>query len=359
VIAAVTALALQPFRYARTLEAPRAAVVEVAPDGRLYAHAARNFADVRIVDADGSQVPWREAPQPAAIVQRPLPVLDRGRRGAFAVARVHTPVAVDRVTLVVPDRRFVGTVFAYGSTDGRVWTKVASSQIYSVVGAGAVASRSTTVLLPANDFRYLELRATHVSRIDGVFVGTSSRMQLVRIPASARVTSAAVVVDLGHANTPVDELRITSTTPRYDRPFTLAAHGVTLTGRLRGPTIIGVHAQTRYLRLTVANGDDPPLRDVRVTAYARPRPLLVEGGHPGPLTMYYGGRVAAPNYDFARLPVLGTPAPATLGPERPNPQFRIVDTRSLFARHHALVTAALAAAAGLLVATGALALRRA
>jgi hypothetical protein len=362
VIAAVAALALQPFRYERTIDAPRAAVVEVDPDGPLYAHAARDFADVRIVDADGNQVPWREAPQPAAAIMRPLPVLDRGRRGTLAVARVRTPVPVDRVRLVVPDSRFVGTAFAYGSTNGRAWTKVASSQIYSV--GGAVAARSTTVLLPPNDFRYLELRATHVSRIDGVVVGASPHPDLVRVPASVRVAGAAVVVDLGHANTPVDELRITSTTPRYDRPFAVSARGsVVVTGRLLrvgGPstTVVGVGVRTRFLRLTVDNGDDPPLRGLRVTAYARPRPLLVEGGHRGPLTLYYGGRVAAPVYDFARLPVQGTPARATLGPERANPEFRIVDRRSFFARHHALVTAALGAAAGLLVAAGALALRR-
>ena len=361
-IAAVAALALQPFRYERTIDAPRAAIVEVEPDGRLYAHAALDFADVRIVDADGNQVPWREAPQPAAIVQRPLPVLDRGRRGALAIARVRTPTPVDRVTLVVPDRRFVGTVFAFGSTDGRTWTEVASSQIYSV--GGAVASRSTTVLLPANDFRYLELRATHVWRIDGVVVSSSPSPQLVRVPADVRMAGGTVVVDLGHANTPVDELRLTSTTPRYDRPFVVSAHGgVVVTGRLLrvgGPstTVVVIGVRTRYLRLTVDNGDDPPLRGLHVTAYARPRPLLVEGGHPRPLTMYYGGRVPAPDYDFARLPVRGTPVPAALGPERSNPEFRLVDTRSFFARHGALVTAALAAAAGLLVAAGALALRR-
>ena len=361
-IAAVAALALQPFRYERTIDAPRAAVVEVEPDGRLYAHAAPDFADVRIVDGDGDQVPWREAPQPAAIAQRPLLVLDRGRRGAFAVARVRTPAPVDRVTLVVPDRRFVGTVFAYGSTDGSVWTKVASSQIYSV--GGAVVSRSTTVLLPANDFRYLELRATRVSRIDGVLVSTSSRTPLVRVPANVRVVRASVVVDVGHANTPVDELRITSTTQRYDRRFAVSAHGgVVVTGRLlrvgaSNTTVVGTGVRTRYLRLTVDNGDDPPLRGLRVAAYARPRPLLVEGGHPRPLTMYYGGRVTAPDYDFARLPVAGEPVPATLGAERSNPAFRVVDRRSFFARHRALVTAALAAAAGLLVSAGALALRR-
>lgn len=190
-------IALQPFHYERTIDAPRAAVVSVEPDGRLYAHAARDLSDVRIVDADGNQVPWREAPQPAAIVQRPLPVLDRGRRGAFAVARVRTTVPLDRLTLVVPDRRFVGTAVAYGSTDGRTWTRVASSQIYSV--GGAAFSRSTTVLLPPNDFRYVEVRATHVSRIEGVLVSASPRTRLVRIPASVRVTGASVAVDLGHA----------------------------------------------------------------------------------------------------------------------------------------------------------------
>jgi hypothetical protein len=360
-IAAAAALALQPFRYARTIDAPGAAVVRIEPDGRLYAHAARDFADVRIVDADGNQVPWREAPQPSPITMRPLPVLDRGRRGALAIARVRAPSPVDRVTLVVPNRRFVGTVFAYGSTDGRLWTKVAASQIYSL--GGAAPSRSTTVLLPRNDFRYLELRATHVARIDGVLVGTSEHTQLVRVPASMRVTGAATIVDLGHANTPVDELRISAATQRYDRPFVISAHGVVVSGRLlrvgaTDTTVVAVDARTRYLRLTVENGDDPPLRGLRVTAYARPRPLLVEGGHRAPLTMYYGGSVAAPVYDFARLPVPGTPVAATLGPERPNPEFRIVDRRSLFARHNGLVTAALAAAAGLLVAAGALALRR-
>lgn len=355
-IAAAAALALQPFRYERVVDAPRAAVVEVEPDDRLYAHAARDFADVRIVDADGNQVPWREAPQPAAVVRRPLPVLDRGRRGAVAVARVRTTVPVDRLTLVVPDRRFVGRAVAYGSTDGRTWTEVASSQVYSV--DGAAFSRSTTVLLPPNDFRYLEVRATHVSGIDGVLVSSSPPVRLFRIPASIRVDGSSVTVDLGHVNTPVDELRIASTTPRYDRRFTLTARGVTLTGEVRGPTAIPVHARTRFLRLTIDNGDDPPLRGLRVTAYARPRPLLIEGGHPSPLTMYYGARVAAPVYDFARLPLQSTPAPATLGPERSNPEFRIVDRRSFFARHHALVTAALAAAAGLLVAAGALAFRR-
>jgi hypothetical protein len=47
-----------------------------------------------------------------------------------------------------------------------------------------------------------------------------------------------------------------------------------------------------------------------------------------------------------------------LGPERANPEYHVVDTRSIFARHRSLVTLALAFAAALLVAAGGLALRR-
>jgi hypothetical protein len=120
--------------------------------------------------------------------------------------------------------------------------------------------------------------------------------------------------------------------------------------------------RARVLRVRIANGDDPPLHGIRVEPLARPRTLLLEGGHPGPFTLYYGGDVPAPIYEFARLPraalALGQARPGALGPERANPRYHVVDTRSFFARHRSLVTAALALAAAAVLAAGALALRR-
>jgi len=354
-------IAVQPFQYERPLHVAGSGVVQVMPDGALYAHTRPGFADVRIVDGSGNPVPWRLAPQPAAVREQRLAILDSGRRSGMAVARVRTPAPVDRVTLDIPDDRFVGVASAYGSTDDKTWTRVATTQIYSL--HGAVDARSTTVLLPANDFRYLELRATHVTRIDRVLVTAGVRAPLRRIPARVRL-GRTIVVDLGHANTPVDELRITSSTPRYKRAVEVVARDGVAGGelvRVGAPTttIVPMAVRTRYLRVTVANGDDPPLRNLRISAWARPRPLLVEGGHPQPLTVYYGAALAPPVYDFARLPAQRPFVQGTLGPEQPNPDFRKVDTRSVFARHRSLVTAALALAAAVLVAAGALAVRRA
>lgn len=355
---------VQAFHYERVVRAAGPAIVQVVPDGSMWAHARQGFVDLRVTDARGAQVPWRVAQlPPSADSQVTLDVVDSGRRGALAVARVRTPAPVNRIELVVPDKRFVGVATVYGSTDGRAWTQIGSTQIYSVGGAAPAAS--TAALLQPNDFRYLEIRATHVSRILRVVVHERrDRNGLERVPSRVRTHSGQIVVDVGHANVPVDELRISSTTSRYDRAYTVVSHGAAVgSGRLvriQGPglSIVPVDATGRYIRVTVANGDDPPLRGIRVTAYARPTRIEIEGGHPGPLTVYYGAHVGPPSYDFARLPPQGAVRRAALGPEQQNPQFHVVDRRSFFTKHRSLVTVVLALAAALLVAAGAFALRK-
>jgi hypothetical protein len=368
---AAASFPVQPYRYARPLQPAGPGPVELVPDGALYAHTRPGFADLRVVDAAGEQVPWRPEPEPQQASERTLPVLDRGRRGAFAVARVDlgpTDHAVDRVVLDVPDQRFVGSVTVLGSDDRTSWTTLGTTEIYAV--GGAAPARSTTAVLSSpSDFRYLELRATHVSRIDRVTVAaTPKRAALVRVPAAVQAGPSVVNVDLGHPHVPVDELQISAGTPRYNRAFTVESGGVVVAaGRLvrvggGKPTVVPLAVRTKRLRIVIENGDDPPLRGIRVSLSARPRTLLIEGGHPGPLALYYGGPARAPVYDYARLPrsalALARAKPGFLGAEVANPKFSLVDRRSFFARHRSLVTVALALAALAVIGAAGLALRR-
>jgi len=373
VIALVLALAIDvvQFRYDRPLVPQGPGPAELQPDGPMFAHARSDFSDVRIADAHGQPVAWRLLPPAPATAERSLLLLDSGHRGDAAVARVDLGPGqgiVDRVTLDIPDQRFHGSVTVFGSDDRNAWTRLSTTEIYSV--GGARPARSTTALLPATDFRYLELRATHVTRIAGASVArTPEGPKLRAIAARVTVNPKVVVIDLGQAGTPVDELRITATTPRYVRPFEVSVPGGRLVaaGELRRigasrPTVVPLSVRTRFLQIAIDNGDDPSLRGIRVEALARPRTLLVEGGHPLPLTIYYGGRVPPPRYDYARLPRpalgLDRARPAQLGAESLNPDFRLVDTRSIFARHRSLVTAALALAAAAVIGAAALTLRR-
>jgi Protein of unknown function (DUF3999) len=366
--AAVAPPPLERLRFARTVRPAGAGEVTLVPDGAMYGHARPDFADVRVVDARGDQVPWRPAPEPPVTSVRRLPVRNIGRAGGAAVALVDrgpTRTVLDRVSLEVPDSSFVGSVTALGSDDRRTWIRLSTTQIYSV--GGAQPARSTTALLPPTDFRYLQLRATHVTRIDGVVVAAVPRQPSpVPLRASVRSGASVVVVDLGH-RVPVDELRIAATARRYDRAFTVSANGaVVAAGRLvrtdsARETVVPLTVRARVLRIRIANGDDPPLPGISVEARARPRVLLLEAGHAGPYMLYYGGSVRPPVYEFALLPPSARadrPQRSALGAERPNPHYHVVDTRSIFARHRSLVTAALALAAAVMLAAGALALRR-
>jgi hypothetical protein len=371
VVAAVAtpALPVEHLRYERMVRPAGRGPVELVPDGSMYAHAREDFSDVRIADARGRAVPWRTPPRAPAALSRRLRVLNSGRRAGAAVALVdrgpETGI-VDRVTLDLPDGRFVGSVTAFGSDDRSSWTRLSTTEIYSV--GGATPARSTTALMPPTDFRYLELRATNVTRIDGVTVEAVPQQQpLVLLPARVRAGASVIVVDLGR-RVPVDELRISAAAPRYDRSFTVSAGpGLVAAGRLvrvgrARATVVPLAVRARVLRIRIVNGDDSPLTGIRVEALAHPRTLLLEGGHRGPFTLYYGGPVRAPVYEFARLPraalALDRTQRGALGPERVNPLYRVVDTRSFVARNRSLVTAALALAALAVLAAGGLALRR-
>jgi hypothetical protein len=363
------------FRWTRALTVrPGEGPIAFDADPPLFAHAGPGFAGLRVVDASGGQVPWRQLPAAPAPAPRQVPLLDRGRSGGAAVALLDLgvrPGVHDRIDLDLPGQGFVGTATVWGSDDRRTFTLLGSSRVFDLAGAEGRA-RSTAISFPPSDFRYLRLRATGVASIGGATVSGRSQSAVER-PVAARMHGS--ILDLGGANVPADTIAITATTSRYDRPVRIEARnpgGPWLTVargrvfRLYGTPSPPIELATgaRYLRVTVVNGDDPPLAGLRVRPLARPRTILVEGGHDGPLRLLYGGRPrAAPEYEFARLPrdTLGLDRlrRGTLGPAGLNADFEAArDTRSWVKRHPIVLAAALALAAAVVGLAGFLALRR-
>jgi len=308
-------------------------------------------------------------------------VMNAGRQHRQAVALLDLGPrrkVRDRVQLDVPDNAFVGRVTLSGSDDRKTFTLLSRSVIYDIENAASPA-RSTTVVFPPSDFRYLSVRASGVSRIDGATVSTGpSPARLIERHGTVRRTSAnptRLVLDLGYRNVPVDQLYVTAATPRYNRAATVEGsndgHNWTELARTRLFRLtrsvslpIDLAARDRYLRVTIFNGDDEPLSAVRLRALAQSRALLVEAGHRGSLRVFYGDPLARPpKYDFALLPRseldLAHARTGRLGLETLNAGFeRRPDTRSYTARHPELVSAALAVAAVAVALGGFLALRR-
>jgi hypothetical protein len=367
-------------RYERTLPNEVAGGrVAFEPDGLMLAHTRDGFADLRILDADGSQVPWRRVPR-GQLGRAPATVLNSGRRGDAAVALIDVGTSrrfYERVELEIAGGNFVGRATVLGA-DRRLgpYTRLSTTTVFDV--RGAEAARSTTVVFPPTDFRFLELRATGVARITGATVlGQYERSDLVRrrsgVVAGRRdARDTVLTLDFGVRGVPVTELDVSASDERYDRVVRVEAANrretwaPVGTGRIRrapgelSPRIELV-SEWRYLRVTIENGDDPPLSDVRVEAYGPSFALMVEPGHPTPLRLLYGSPdVPRPSYEFARLPAeppTEVLAPAQLPPERLNSAFELPG-ESFGVRHRWLVQAALGLAAVVVALAGFLALRR-
>ena len=371
------------FRYSRPLEATANRPVVFEPDARMYGHARVGFPDLRILDADGNQVPWRSAPTPAALSSRPVAVVARGRRDGTVTVVLDRGVVhpvIDRAALDIPDESFVGRVVVSGSTSGAEgsYARLSTTQIYAV--HGAVDARSTTAVFPATDYRYLLVRATGVSGITGARVAREpSQTPLEPVTSASRRSerglATVVRLDLGYPRVPVDAVRIESTTPSYVRAVRIEGSndGTSFStlgqGRVaRFPglalTHIGVDAQHRFLRVTIENGDDAPLDGLRVTAEARTRPLLLAEEYTPPYRLLYGAAsVSAPEYDFEQLPAaatgVGRAVVGTLGAEAVNDAYEApADTRTFLERNGWVTQALLVAGALVVAVAGLLALRR-
>jgi hypothetical protein len=371
------------FRYTRTLGAPSGEPVRFTPDAPLYGHARLDFTDLRILDANGEQVPWRPEPKPAAVPSQKVPLVARGRRNGVVTVVLDRGAAapvVDRIELEIPDRTFVGDVHVQGSQSGAEgsYARLSTTPIYAV--RGAVSARSTTAVFPATDYRFLLVQVTGVSDVIGANVARDpERQALERISAEVehrqeeRVT--VIELDLGFRGVPVDNIRIRSSTRRYVRPVTVEGSddGVSFFPLMQGeiarfPGVdlsqIPVSARRRVLRVTIQNGDDEPLAGLSVSAEAQPRRLLLAGGFSTPFKIFYGASgLDAPTYDFARLPAAATGFEQArlgiLGVERRNELFEPpADTRTFFERNDYVIEVLLVLVTLVVAAGGVLALRR-
>jgi hypothetical protein len=370
------ALDASSYRWERALETP-GGLTSFEPDGPMYEHARPGFGDLRVLDAQGRQVPWRQRSVRGDERLQAARILNAGTQDGAAVALLDfgpQRVVRERIQLDVPLEPFVGRAEVDGSDDRRTFTHLSSTAIYDV--RGATRAVSTAVVFPPSDFRYYRIRATGVTRIRGataeaVAAAGAPVTREAKIEVRQEDRRTVIDADVGYRGLPVHELRFSSSTPVFDRPVEVEgsmdgrAYFVAGGGRLyrfgeAGETTVPLNSRYRYLRIRIANGDDEPLRDLRVTLRAYRDYVLLAPAHAPPYRVLYGGPGPRPEYDFAQQPeVEGRPVAAKLGPERRNEAFEPpADTRSFAERHPALIQLALGLAAAALAAAGFFALRR-
>jgi hypothetical protein len=341
-----------------------------------------DFADLRVIDDRGAERPYALDPQAPQFDDRAVPLIDVGfvpRRGTQGVVDLGTSgELVDAVTLEVDAARrptYFERVAIDASDDRRTWRIVRADAIVYRVEQDA-GRGNTTLTFPPTRSRWVRVRVLDPSAafpLTGALAGSATPAQpsLVRVPVEPRENDDAATHEQTWTFAPAVPVRATEVTftdggARYERPVTVEASDDAKTWTALGDGTIAHYAEggsrtnvsliettARYVRVTVRNGNDAPLRALRPVLLVRPHALVFAGG--GQHRLLSGNPSAsAPTYDLAaRLShERWRAADAATGMTAPNAGYR--DPRPLGERFPWLLTGALLAAA---VALGVVALR--
>lgn len=367
-------------------EEPRFVSVLV-PDA-VTAAAARDWADLRVIDEAAREVPyvleardarerreWRAARllDPGVVPgQYSQAVLDLGSDPG-----VHNAVVLE---LGGTEDVQAGLQIAV-SDDGQSWQIAAESVPIFRLRETARGER-TDATYPASRSRYVRLRILESGRQVGI---TSARVAHEVVTPAERVSAAVALVPAPHdeqsaenvwisegegAEWRIAEVRFETSAPQLSRLVVLETADEhdrwrrVATGEIRrtpGATDRPLSLQFpeavgRRWRVTVRNGDDPPVPDLVPVLYATPRRVVFRQDPGRTYRLIYGhARPDPPRYDLARLTspdALIAAAPALLGAPIVNAGF--VDATPWTEQHPAVVWVAVAVAVLLL---GAMAVR--
>ncbi|OHB50637.1 MAG: hypothetical protein A2Y10_02115 [Planctomycetes bacterium GWF2_41_51] len=336
------------------------------------------MSDIRIIDANGLQVPY--------IIARPHDITSRSR---FSLAVINRSTNSQNASLITLD---FGSQLIKNSldviTDGisfRRAVKIEGSNdninFFTVVNEAFVFavddrkfSRFNEIDMPANDYRYLRITVypmpdeKNAPVINDVQTFISENKPAPRTIIAITGTNhiedqkeniSIYEYDLGFKNLPVSEIQLTFADQSFYRQVSIEGRNavkrrvkihsednrerfedvnetwnyitgsvvyryVSSDGKEHHNTTLPISSAYRYLRLTIRNYDDRPLKLLSAYAEMIPHRLIFsKAGSTSPLSLYVGSQSASkPQYDIVQklsnpLEVSTTPAIAEMITDNP------------------------------------------
>lgn len=300
-------------------------------DEEVWEHARPDLADIRLYDGM-TQVPYvlQEQRRKSTSVERPAKVLNLGRVGDHTEfdLEITGVQQYDRIRLQMDAKDFVATALLFGrnTLEQRTTTQLGPSTLYDF--SREKLGSNFVLQLPPSSFAYLHVQLTPGIRPDQVKGGSVFDVQ----------EKQARWIGVGNCTTPEQDGRNTTTfchvpvsVPLERIQFSIPAEqvnfrrNVTVTagenqlanGEISRVRITRAGTQVsseqmsvdlpgfsdkRDIKVTIANGDDPPLPLSSVQPLALERRIYFDPGGRSVLKMYYGDpQLQAPVYDYAKF----------------------------------------------------------
>ncbi|MBI4337859.1 MAG: DUF3999 family protein [Chloroflexi bacterium] len=342
-------------------------LVEVVPDQDVFAHAASALVDLRVVEEESQrEVPYELLVERGDSRRAAMPVAVRdlthipGEETSFVVEVAGQGVPHNEIEVATPSRSFQRRTVVESGADGRTWSLLQQGyQIFDLtIQERNFTTRDTRIRYPESTARYLRIHILDNGEepldIRGatLFQVQEIAPQEVAYPAALvgreeqpQQRQSRLLVDLGGQGLPHSRIVLATPQVNFYRQVDLEGSNDQKTwSRLGGPAAVYSfdtskyvgkrlsfsypEATYRYLRLTIANEDNPPLPVEGVEVFGFLRKLIFSASPGSGYRLYYGNAGArAPSYEFERVfPYLvteGLPR-AQLGAQTSNPSFEQV-----------------------------------
>jgi hypothetical protein len=362
-LASSSAIALEPGKFVRSrtiggVTAPGLYRVEIDP--ALYGATAASLGDLRIAGPGSEEIPYfiRAITAPQRLVSHQATVVDAVTLPDGSTRAVldlgETGLKHSEVDLQIEGSDFLRRTRIESSPDEIAYAKLAEGALVYRVNSGGSFGLGTTLHYPVSDARYLRvtllagaderplpITAAHLAYTTAE---TAPPMRTLdeHVVAQERkpgVPESRFVIDLGQEGIPIESVRLEISTALFERHATVkSSHdqkeweplGADLLYRAPGAEGTSLHfypCTSRYLRIEISDGDNPPLQIVGGHASYRPQELVFSAASAGPHTLFVGApNIGTPTYDLAAIVARSAGslaiAQATLGELGKNPAYQ-------------------------------------
>ena len=362
---------------------PEKGLVEFALTPEIFDLARTDFSDLRVFSENGEAAPYVLRASKEHIhtsVDLPVKLYNRtyvpGKQTSVT-ADFGSKALKNRIEVVTPGTNFRRSVVVEGCDDGVTWQKLREGAFLFRVSAGPAGAEydKKAIELTENDLRYLRITVFNAP-------DDPKHLQIASVTASRRVETppetkalpivgsevtqkekeqaTEIVLDFGHQNLPLHEVTLSFTDKNFFRYVRVDARNrterVVMTPVEDGPprpktveepwqhvarsaiyryssgsgvedslTLNLQGTRTRYIRIRIADADDPPLKFQTATANRLVHHLAFKPKANDACFLYLGNTEAVlPRYDLPHyaeaLRKQGVVA-AALGPVDPNPLY--------------------------------------
>lgn len=349
------------WRWKTTVTAPASSpgLVALRLDGAIYDRLLAAPDDLRLVNRSGDLVPHviqcGRTGTTSVAVARPVDIINRTyapKQFSRVVLDFGATVVKNKIKVDLAGENYRRRVTIEGSDDAMTWELVAGNLFLFDMRASGESYRLDTLSFPDNRFRYLRVTVENMhddpERVEiagamAFYEEPAGDPQLTRVDVVKRTTdqdtrtkSTVITLDLGFRHLPLQSIALAVDNPLFQRayaiegrntvkhkiyrraeerwhaqeidtPWNSVARGTFYRRREQGKTVEMTeatipHGAYRYLRVTIKNNDDQPLRIREVTVNRRLCAMLFEA-QPGAQYDLYGGngRAGAPSYDLVKL----------------------------------------------------------